>query len=167
MASERIKEQKEPGPMTAEEMLRLENIPASRPMPEEMRRWLENRRMVISSSRAGFDPRKHFTRVKGQEGAWQLDTDYPVVSGIPVREMKRVEPGSLKVPLRKAGSVEAFRPSWQPHIYHPKMARYADERAMLRRKSGALVRPHIVFNNDDRAIFWPEGYPWHCVGGCL
>src|SRR4051812_29779327 len=100
------------GPMTAEEVLRLDNIPASQAMPEEMRRWLQTRRMVISSSAAGFDPRKHFTRVKGQEGAWQLDTDYPVVSGIPVREMKRVAPGSLEVLNRKAGAVEAFRPEW-------------------------------------------------------
>lgn len=164
MASKRSKDKSEPGPMTAEEVLRLDNIPASQAVPEEVRRWLQTRRMVISSSAAAFDPRKHFTRVKGQEGAWQLDTDHPVVSGMPVREMKRVKPGSLKVSPRKAGTVDAFRPQWQPHIYHPKMARLADERAMLRRKSGALVRPHIVFNHDDRAIFRPEGYPWHCVG---
>jgi hypothetical protein len=44
------------------------------------------------------------------------------------------------------------------------MARLADEQAMLQRKSGALVQPHIVFNHDDRTVFWPEGYPWHCVG---
>lgn len=164
MANKQTKGQSKPGPITAEEMLRLENIPASRAMPDEIRKQLYNRRMVISSSHAGFDPRKHFSRVEGEEGAWQLDTDYPVVSGIPVREMKRVEPDSLKVAPRKTVRVDAFRPEWQPHIYHPKMARFADERAMLRRKSGALVRPHIVFNNDDRAIFLPEGYPWHCVG---
>jgi hypothetical protein len=164
MASKQPSGRKEPGPLTAEEILRLDNIPASQPMPEEMRRRLEHRRIVISSSQPEFDPRKLFTPIEGQAGAWQLEAEYPVVNGIPVREMKQVEPGSLQVPAREASTVDAFRPAWQPHIYHPKMAGYLDERAMLRRRSGALVRPHIVFNHDDRAIFWPEGYPWHCVG---
>jgi V8-like Glu-specific endopeptidase len=164
MARKRSQGHTEAGPMTAEALLRMDNIPASAPMPEEMQRDLAERAMLITSSRADFDPRQHFTQVKGWEGAWRAEGSYGVREGIPVREMKRVKPGSLRSLARRSGDADAYRPPWQPHIYHPKMALGADERQLLRRKSGALVRPHIVFNNDDRATFSPQGYPWHCVG---
>jgi len=55
-------------PMTAEALLRMDNIPASAPIREEMRRDLAERAMLITSSRADFNPRQHFTPVKGWEG---------------------------------------------------------------------------------------------------
>src|SRR5262249_13008434 len=102
-------------------------------------------------------------RLKGQD-VWQTQAGYDVQEGMPVREMVQVKPGSLRNLVRRKERVDAFRPAWFPHIYHPKMALWKDERKLLKRKSGALVRPHIIFNHDDRAIFYPEGYPWHCVG---
>ena len=69
-----------------------------------------------------------------------------------IERQVQVKPGSLRNLVRRKGPVDAFRPAWFPHIYHPKMAFWKDERKLLKRKSGALVRPHIIFNHDDRAI---------------
>ena len=55
MARKRSHGHDESGPMTAEAVLRMDNIPASAPMPEEMRRDLAERPMVITSSRADSD----------------------------------------------------------------------------------------------------------------
>jgi hypothetical protein len=147
-----------------EEILQRDNIAASEPVPVEIAERLASNRIVLSSNDRGFDPRKYFTKIKGSNGAWELSTKEPVIDGLRVGKMERVKPGSLRRAARGARIIEAFRPSWQPYIYHPKTMVVNSETRMLKRKSGAKVRPHVVFNRDDRETFLPVGYPWHCVG---
>jgi V8-like Glu-specific endopeptidase len=147
--------------MTAQEILKLENIPASAPVPNSYRR--NGSRIVLSSEDPNFDPRKQFIPVENVAGGWQLESESPVSHGVPVQTMTIVEPGSLRGSDEPTNG-DAFRPEWQPHIYHPKAAFYIDERPTLRRKSGAKVRPDYIYPPDDRLIFVPEGYPWACIG---
>jgi V8-like Glu-specific endopeptidase len=149
------------GPMTSREILELDNIPASAPVPGSFRP--NGSRIVVSSDHPAFDPRNHFLPMEDVAGGWQLETDFPVANGIAVQTTTIVEPGSLRSSDESIQG-QGFRPEWQPHIYHPKAALYIDERPTLRRKSGVKVRPDYVYLPDDRLIFVPEGYPWSCVG---
>ena len=149
------------GPMSIQEMLELDNIAASEPVPASFRP--NGTRILISSLNPEFDPRDHFVPIDDVAGGWQLETEFPVASGIPLKEMIVVQPGSLS-DSEEPTDGESFRPAWQPHIYHPKPAFYPDERPTLRRKSGAKVQPHYVYPPDDRQIFHPQGYPWSCIG---
>ena len=123
---------------------------------------------MLSSDDGGFDPRE-FTKIKGSSGAWELTTKDPVTVGLRVKTMERVAPSSLARARKARGPrlAEPFRPSWQPYIYHPKTTTARVEPPTLTRKGGASVRPHTVFNRDDRELLFPDGYPWHCIGKVL
>jgi hypothetical protein len=43
----------------------------------------------------------------------------------------------------------------------------AIRRAPLRRVNGKRIKPFYVFGNDDRHPFYPQGYPWQCIGKLL
>lgn len=150
-------------PLSPAEVLLRDNIPAAQLPPPEIAERLATSRVYLVSNDDAFDPRERLTKVKGSKGTWELSTSHPVVSGLPVERTKRVARASLRR-RGQATDLEGFRPPWQPHIYHPKTFAAEVEPRMLRRKSGANVRPDTVFNNDDREMFYPQGYPWHCVG---
>jgi hypothetical protein len=164
MNTKRKNRRREEPPLTMEEILQRDNIAASEPVPIEIAERLVSNRIVLSSNDRRFDPRKYFTKIKGSRGAWELSTMEPVIDGLRVEKMERVKPSSLERAARRERITEPFRPSWQPYIYHPKTMVANSEPRMLKRKCGAKVRPHAVFNRDDRELFLPEGYPWRCIG---
>jgi hypothetical protein len=56
-------------------------------------------------------------------------------------------------------------PEWSERIYHPKHSVIPPWiwRPVTREgKTGGLFWG--VFGNDDRQVYYPSGYPWHCVG---
>ena len=150
-------------PLTYDEILRRDNIPASEPIPADIADRFADKRIFLFSDEKGFDPRKNITKVKGSTGTWVLSTTQPVVSGLPVEKVEQVEPGSMRRNGGKERALKGFRPPWQPYIYHPKTVPQVRPQ-MLQRKSGAKILPEVVFNNDDRQLFFPSGYPWHCIG---
>lgn len=152
-------------PLSLEELVRKENIPASEPVPKEMAEALAvGTRIVLWSDDPQFDPRKSFKKLDGYPSAWNLSVDRSVREGLPLQAVPAFKPGSLKWPDRGPRVVEGFRPPWQPHVYHPNTLVACPRPRLLTRKNGAKVRPHIVYNHDDRATFFPTGYPWHCIG---
>ena len=153
----------ERGPLTIEEILRRDDIPALEPIPANIAERFAERRLFLLSDEEGFDPRQRLTKVEGSRGTWMLSTTQPVVSGLPVEKAEQVEPGSMRRKGTKESALKAFRPPWQPYVYHPKAVPQVRPQ-MLRRKSGAKLIPDVVFNNDDRELFFPSGYPWHCIG---
>jgi hypothetical protein len=85
----------ERGPLTTEEILRRDNIPASEPIPADIAERFADKRIFLLSDEKDFDPRKNFTKVKGSKGTWVLSTTQPLVSGLPVEKVEQVEPGSM------------------------------------------------------------------------
>ncbi|HEX8635238.1 MAG TPA: trypsin-like serine protease [Pyrinomonadaceae bacterium] len=164
MTTKRKNKRREESPLTMDEILERDNVAASEPVPVEIAERLASNKFVLSSDDRDFDPRKYFTRSKGSSGTWELSTSKTVRDWPCVETMERVKPGSLKRAARGAGIIEAYRPPWQPYIYHPKTMSAHVEPQTLKRKSGAKVRPHAVFNLDDRDIYLPQGYPWRCIG---
>lgn len=61
-------------------------------------------------------------------------------------------------------SLEPHIPSWSGVTYHPKLGgpRVAPS---FRRISGKRVIPDgYVFGPDDRVVYYPNSYPWRCIG---
>jgi hypothetical protein len=150
-------------PLSPAEVLLRDNVPASEALPADIAERFARNRVYLVSNDEDFDPKKCLTKVKGLKGTWELSTSKPVVSGLPVERTARVAPGSLKR-TGKVSALECFRPPWQPHIYHPKAVAGEFQPRTLQRKSGAKGQPDTVFNRDDRQFFYPQGFPWHCVG---
>ena len=78
-------------PLTYDEILRRDNIPASEPIPADIADRFADKRIFLLSDEKGFDPRKNITKVKGSTGTWVLSTTQPVVSGLPVEKVEQVE----------------------------------------------------------------------------
>ncbi len=55
-------------------------------------------------------------------------------------------------------------PEWGGITYHPRLSTRF-KRKQLRRLSGdRRIDPNIVVGTDNRAVYYPSGYPWHCIG---
>ncbi|HEX2669651.1 MAG TPA: hypothetical protein VHM25_02210, partial [Polyangiaceae bacterium] len=157
-------------PLTLEEILQRDNVAPTEPIPAKIVEGLTRTSFVISSDAAEFDPRKHFTKVKGYQGAWELSaTEYGIRQGLRVQSMERMTPRLVARAVRSSASAEPSRPAWHPYVYHPKTiaAGVTTEARSLRRKNGATVFAQTIFNRDDREMFLPDGYPWHCVGAVV
>lgn len=152
-------------PFTVPELMRRENIPASKDLPAAFVATRERERLVLSSREREFDPRRSFTRLEGPGALWEARLDEGAIFGRRVQKVVGLKPGS-----RKRGApdvVQGFRPLWHPDVYHPKLAVAGIDRPRLSRKSGAKVTPEIIYNHDDRVLIIPQGYPWQCVGRIL
>ena len=157
-------EKRKETPLAMEDILKLENRPAAELVPPEIAERLAQQTIVLSSKDPNFDPREHWARVESAKGAWQRMTSEPVQSGVPGERMERFDPELLESARAARRDISPYCPPWQPYIYHPKRALAEAPRQIMRRKNGRKVRPLTVFNHDDREIFLPVGYPWHCVG---
>lgn len=54
-------------------------------------------------------------------------------------------------------------PNWSGVSYHPKLADVRNIHSIKKRKN-KVITPHYIFGNDDRQIYYPDSYPWRCVG---
>ncbi len=152
-------------PLSHQELFAKDNQPAAEPMPASVAESLQRNTLVFTSPDAGFDPRQHLRRVANKQNTWELGIPSSTIEGIPLEGSESIDPVALaKRAVRKKVTDGPFRPRWQPLIYHPKAGVLPSARRRLVRKSGLKARPLTVFNHDDRETFFPQGYPWECVG---
>jgi V8-like Glu-specific endopeptidase len=62
-----------------------------------------------------------------------------------------------------ARNAEPYLPQWSGVSFAPR-ASVAASKPVLRRRSGAKVRPETVFPPDGRQVYYPNSYPWRIVG---
>src|SRR5829696_6426013 len=163
MAARKGEKRKE-APLASVDILKLENRPAVELVPPEIADRLAHQPIVLSSPDPHFDPREHWSRVDGAKGAWQRATSEAVYYGVPGERIERFDAELLGSARSARRDIAPYCPPWQPYIYHPKRAIADVRRQTMRPRKGSKVQPLTVFNHDDREIFFPMGYPWHCVG---
>jgi V8-like Glu-specific endopeptidase len=69
--------------------------------------------------------------------------------------------------LDQVGIESALHHTWNANVYHPATTQISER--PVRRADGRYAYPTdsvdaLIFNSDDRRIYYPRGYPWHCVG---
>lgn len=151
-------------PLDIDELLLRDNVPARRRMPRAIARELETRRVYISGSTRR--PRMADVSVQGDsDGSTRLIRLEPgSVLGLPGRSLTRPEGGG-RSRTRAPQRFDAFRPEWADLVYHPKRTTeppWVHRQRHVRGRTGELF--YGVFGNDDRAIYYPSGYPWQCIG---
>jgi hypothetical protein len=145
-------------PLNLGQILERENIVASATVPTDIATHFSTRRVFISGIRQPITPARTDIKV-GNENAYQLVIPRTAVVGLPGETAYRMPRPVSRHPSRRA-PLEAFRPRWANHVYHPKRAvipHWAQRPASARGKTGEVY--YGVFPPDDRVVYYPSGYP--------
>lgn len=146
-------------PLDAEQILQRENVAASRDMPAAISRHVNTRRLLISGVRDSITPRR-----SGEKARYELIIPKDAVVGLPGRTAYRMAKPKTRTAARNA-TLEGFRPGWVNQIFHPKRSSvppWAQRPASRGGRSGEVYWG--VFPPEERAVYYPSGYPWHCIG---
>jgi V8-like Glu-specific endopeptidase len=151
-------------PLLPDEVARLPYLPATEEMPEQTAAALAERRLYM----AGVAPKAN--RVdQGAAGDPPDVTEYLLPQGAllgrPGRTAERIDPPRSARDEGQAAATEPMRPAWMPQAAQPPLAGQRTARSPLRRVGGGQLEPYYgVFGPDDRAVYYPNTYPWICVG---
>jgi len=156
---------KEP-PITAEALLALDNAPAKRKPPPHVVKQLGARRLYLSSGdgvegieRAVQDADRHADSIL-------LSLSASVAIGLPGRTLEVFNRNELETAVGDVRHAPGFMPEWAELVYHPKVAA-RPARKRMHRFDGSRVTPvnqEFIYGTDDRHVYYPQGYPWQCVG---
>lgn len=152
-------------PMLLDEVVRLASIPDRAAPPRELNAASNLMALSLREPMATLEPEialrpVDLARPERPEG-FQLVSPGEFTFGLNVRETLRADlpaKGELV-----ATEMEPSIPRWSGIDYAPRMAP-ATSGPMLRRRSGAQVKPEYVFNPENRQVYYPSGYPWRCIG---
>lgn len=152
-------------PMSLDEVMRLPNVPDRGQPPEELLNAPTFRTLTFTGVGQGRVPDISLRPVKGlRDGpaaGFQIISPQDFTLGLNVLETVRAQlPGKRDhVP----DHLESFTPKWSGIEYMPRLSSPPLQH-MLRRRNGAPVIPYYVFPPEDRAVYYPSGYPWRCIG---
>ena len=153
-------------PLSIEEIIAHDNVPAAVPLPAATAARLSTRLITLSGVEMA-DVQSMLHAHEARPDGVRLSLPPSAFLGQPVRAGHRVAPEFLMLPGGAETIGEAFKPDWAPLVYHPKLSARRRPR-LLRGADGRKVIPldnqSFIYGSDDRAVFYPSGYPWHCIG---
>jgi V8-like Glu-specific endopeptidase len=153
-------------PLAISEIVAHDNEPASTDPPKETAERLSTRTVHLSGVGSVEETQKAVRAYESQDGAVSLSLPPSAFVGLPGRTGERVHATKLSVPPGKGHLGEASKPGWAPLVYHPKLGARPPAKTM-RRFDGRRVTPlnqSFVYGTDQRQVYYPSGYPWHCIG---
>jgi hypothetical protein len=139
--------------MTLDEIADAATVPATQPMPPEMRQILSPDSGVYIHSRS--KPKLDFTTEKlpGAPDMWRVRSshDEELLTTIPGQEQIELRPQGAAAPKEQTARTDGYRPPWIPQDYLPRLApfRIGDE---------VYLEPRAVEEGNRLR------YPWHTVG---
>ena len=152
-------------PLPQDSLALRDNRSGTGRMPRELRSLATPVSFVVATTdkKAKRSPSLQRVKVSPDLSAWRVTMEEGFYWGLPVTRLGKIP---AKKTSRKATSESTLLghcPDWADFVYHPKLSsvRHVEP---LRRRSGARVIPHIVFGQEDRRVYYPVGYPWHCIG---
>lgn len=154
-------------PLSIAEIVERDNIPASKQPPTKTVARLSTRHVLLSGKGASAkEIEKSLREAKGEGDVLSLSLPSSVFVGQAGNTGERVTTKSLAT-AGTEGHGKPFQPAWTPLVYHPKLGAKKRQR-MLRGAKGRKIIPvnnqSFIYGPDDRAVFYPSGYPWHCIG---
>jgi V8-like Glu-specific endopeptidase len=160
------KAQTDTPPLSMAEIVERDNVPATKRPPAATVAQLSTPRVVLSGGRdLAEEIQKALRGRKKGAGPVELTLPSSAFVGRAGRGGERVAPKSLASAAKTHG--EPFKPDWAPLVYHPKVGA-RPRRRYLRGADGRRITPvnnqSFIYGPDDRTVFYPTGYPWHCIG---
>jgi V8-like Glu-specific endopeptidase len=151
-------------PLTVDEIVARDNIAGEGEIPADVRAALTTRSVHIN---APVNELRQALRPHALgDDITTLTLPASAYLGLAGRTGERVEAGSLATTEDQAEGA-AVKPAWAPLVYHPKLSARPISRP-LHRPDGTRITPvanqSFIYGADDRAVFYPSGYPWHCLG---
>jgi V8-like Glu-specific endopeptidase len=147
-------------PFTPDELLLKDNIPAFGPFPASLVEQMSERIVHVSSWSDEAEP---MAAIDWQDGTSAFRLSESAFLGRLGGSGERAEVAHSR---GATADTAPFQPEWGGYVYHPKLT-VGERMPDLRRADGRRVRPHAVYDPDNRAFFFPTGYPMHCVGRIL
>jgi hypothetical protein len=97
-------------------------------------------------------------------GVWELDMGQDFILGQLGEDGEAI--ARPKAAEREKKSVDPRIPDWSGIAYHPKLS---ESRFItpFRGAKGKRTIPHYIFGPDDRQVYYPDSYPWRCIGKIL
>jgi V8-like Glu-specific endopeptidase len=154
-------------PLALEQILERENVVATRAIPADIANRLTTRRLLISGIRQPISAVRSDSRLGRSGRSYEIVLPKNAVLGLPGRTAYRI-PRPRGKKARSRAVLDGFRPRWADQVYHPKRAtvpRWAQRLGSAPGRRGEVYWG--VFGTDDRAVYYPSGYPWQCVGKIL
>ena len=153
-------------PLTPSQLVFRDNVVATERMPGELAARLAQQRLYLSSVDGKVDLSAPMKRHADVAGCWEIDLPEKSIVGLPGLTAERTNLKSAAKSVLGKTHLDAFRPPWADHVFHPKLSGQPDTpRTVLRSIKGRTVHPvYGVFGSDDRKSFYPAGYPWQCIG---
>lgn len=155
-------------PSGPDEFLALDNCPAERAMPDDLSAEAVTQRVWIRDSQPAA--RAGSRGAPAHAGIREILLPQGSGLGLPGESLVRMSAAEVARGLKRGKSrkadVEPYRPPWVDFRPHAKVGSASGP--LMHRLNGALIEPFYgVFGNDDRQVYYPSGYPWHCVGKVL
>jgi V8-like Glu-specific endopeptidase len=153
-------------PLTAEALLRLDNMPARREPPPHAVEQLATRRLYLSSPEGVESLERALEKIDRHADGIALSLSASATEGLPGRRLEVFNRDELRSAGGDARQTAGFMPEWADLVYHPKVAARPARRQM-RRFDGRSITPlnqTFLYGPDDRHVYYPSGYPWQCIG---
>ncbi len=153
-------------PLTPDELLKRDNTSASEPVPPELARRFATRQLIVSGLNEPIKTEKVEIEYGKDVSAFQWRLPAHAIIGLSGRTATRLpSPSPEKKSAALASTAEPYRPKWADQIYHLKRT------VVQPWARGPISRPgytgevyYGVYPPDDRAVYYPSGYPWQCIG---
>lgn len=146
-------------PLTPDELLEYDNIPASEEMPEDLLESMSERRVHVSAVEESVE-----TNLDDLAKSLAKTASFRLPARTFLGQLGR--DGQTQVAVSTAehdAVIRPYQPPWQPRVYHPKLAPPPVD-ATVRGREAHRIRVHKVYAPENRTAFRPQGYPWTCIG---
>lgn len=154
-------------PLPVEALLRTAHEPPKTSQPDAMRSFAGWNGIMIDQSSARVKPRLGLQRIDaGRDvAAWVMTATHQYRLGLPILT-RTTMPRKKRKPSR-VSILEPVHHAWNARHYHPVVSTFAEKVGIS--AAGKRVIPTssldaLIFGNDDRQPYYPNAYPWHCVG---
>jgi hypothetical protein len=154
-------------PLDPSDLLRLDNVIKHQPVPRALSALAASKTFTVTGAVGDLHLQDALRKIRSQTdtATWALNGRFKVIRGEPFVARHRLRPGEVPasptLPLPPPSE-----PDWADRIYHPKLAPRSRV-PVMRRKNGKRLRPYFVWGQDARQPFFPQGYPWQCIGNLL
>jgi V8-like Glu-specific endopeptidase len=149
-------------PLTPDQLLALDNAAASEPIPADIADALATRRLIISGVRDRIELGAGEAESGSRQRTFQIPLPATAIVGLPGKTATRMPKPSAKKSAGRAP--RAHRPDWVDQVHHPKRGLAPPwSQGPVRRPGYQGEVFYGVFGSDDRAVYYPSGYPWQCV----
>jgi V8-like Glu-specific endopeptidase len=151
----------EPAPLNVEETLRLEAQP-DKGLPEAIQRDLSTPKIYLHGVAHRTDLDDRLAAADGIDATWSIKLPPGASVGLPGVTGELLDRALVTVP---EGATPPNQPEWSGISYQPRIAQPFSH-GMIRTIDGRLVEQFYGIYDvpDARKVFYPQAYPWRCVG---